>query len=141
MEQFLRWAFIELGENSKANFGIPEMEVIPIYLEPKWVEKYGEDPSMKVVNGFRTQFNEVTVELLVDDEVIVGYDYVAMAEDGFPEKRGNAFEILGKYLILRKVGDTQATDKTRAAVKTFGKLLQQAFDKYYAFGSIYSEDL
>mmetsp|Transcript_9492 Transcript_9492/g.15393 ORF Transcript_9492/g.15393 Transcript_9492/m.15393 type:complete len:157 (+) Transcript_9492:38-508(+) len=140
MTQFLRWAYIEVAENSKANFGIDNIDIEPIYLAPHWVERYGEDPSMKVVNGFKAQFAEAELEVVMDEEVILGYDYLGMDENGFPEKRGDSFEILGKFLEVRRVGTNPVSEKTANAIRTFGKHLNTAFDKYYAFGSIYSDD-
>ncbi|GAB5372583.1 hypothetical protein AAMO2058_001678200 [Amorphochlora amoebiformis] len=140
MEQFLRWAYIEVQQNAKETYGMDEISIEPIYLEPKWVEKYGEDPSMKVVNGFSAQFDEIALQVVMDDEIIYGYDHIGMDENGFPEKRGNKFEVLGKFFEVRKIGDTKASDQTSSAIKKFGTSLNKAFDKYYAFGSIYADD-
>eukprot|EP00465_Bigelowiella_longifila_P011554 CAMPEP_0185272760 /NCGR_PEP_ID=MMETSP1359-20130426/48061_1 /TAXON_ID=552665 /ORGANISM="Bigelowiella longifila, Strain CCMP242" /LENGTH=244 /DNA_ID=CAMNT_0027865173 /DNA_START=59 /DNA_END=793 /DNA_ORIENTATION=- len=140
MTQFLRWAYIEVSENSKANFGIDNIDIEPIYLAPHWVERYGEDPNMKVVNGFKAHFAEAELEVVMDEEIILGYDYLGMDENGFPEKRGDSFEILGKFLEVRRVGSNPVSEKTAKAIRNFGKHLNTAFDKYYAFGSIYSDD-
>jgi len=141
MEQFLRWAYIEVEENCKENFGYAEIPVTPIYLEDKWVVEYGEDPATtKVCNGFLAKFDETELAVVMDDTIIYGYEYIGMDENGFPERRGDPFEILGQNLEVRKIDDKPVTDQTREAIKRFGGLLKSAFDKYYAFGSIYADD-
>lgn len=63
-----------------------------------------------------------------------------MPADKFPVPEGKATDVHGKHLEVRKTDTNSVSDALRAALHLLCANLAEAVNKYYAFGSCFSED-
>jgi hypothetical protein len=115
------------------------------------------DPDGKLVS-------EVDLECIMDDEIVAGYDVVGMDDSGFPKLQtmdGEEKLVRGKKFLIRcgaALTTTRCTpeqplsrhrrrDKSKPVpphhVQTVKKFLSETFEavnKYYSFGSCFSEE-
>eukprot|EP00466_Bigelowiella_natans_P011542 jgi/Bigna1/140209/aug1.54_g14917 len=229
MEQFLRWAFVELAENGKENIGIDNIDVQAVYLKddsilPTAVEESSSSSSpmetrsafnkCKIVFTYKSYNRSRLVRFSIPIHTIipllfffnkhqvnpkheifdpsksrevelrreratgkrVRYDRLGMmpvstndefeqlcqqqdyhdGKDGDDinnispsyayayENEKHYYEVLGKYMEIRRLmgnGSPEVvTEETATAVRAFIAMLNVAFDKYYAFGSMFADD-
>ncbi|GAB4817797.1 hypothetical protein N2152v2_004843 [Parachlorella kessleri] len=131
MDQLVRWAIIEVQENGVANLGMP-CKVVPFYREGLL---WGFD-----VSFLKDGVSANDVRVAFDDQIALKHEWVGKGADGFPSLEGNAEEVVGKHFEIRKVDERPVTDLARSAIKDFCQMLVSSINKYYAFGSVFSED-
>ena len=69
-------------------------------------------------------------------------EYLDMApETGMPVKAGREFEIAGKHFEIVKLDDRPVDEELRMAIRRLCGGVADAMNKYYAFGSVFSEEL
>ncbi|KAK3238344.1 hypothetical protein CYMTET_51637 [Cymbomonas tetramitiformis] len=134
LDQIFKWAINEFEINGREKYGM-KMNV-------DIMENEAGDPT-----GFTIKLNngdEVTAECCLDDEVIKverapGGFGVEVGPDGPSSEWAKVEEIVGKnFLIRRKVGPL--ADSLRPTLAATLSSVSRAVNKYYAFGSVYSDD-
>lgn len=132
MDQLYRWAIIEAGEGGLRNFGMP-MKVQPLYHhETLW----GFD--VEIIKEGRKMAD---LGINFDGEISLKHEWVGKDQDGFPTMEGNAEEVPGKYIEIWKLDPVKVDEDTRSTIRAFCSGLGMALNKYYAFGSVFSEDI
>lgn len=131
-EQLSRWAFAIGQDEGQANFGLP-MRVSPNQREDG-------SPNGFLLDVVRDGVTVTQLAVLFDDEVCQKHEWVGRGADGFPTLEGKVSQILGKNLMIRKVDDGQVDEQIRAAIRGFCEALVSALNKYYAFGSCFTDD-
>lgn len=53
---------------------------------------------------------------------------------------GDETPVRGKCFEIRKIGDGAVDGDTKVVIRNFCSMLEQAVNKYYAFGSCFSDD-
>ncbi|KAL4858559.1 hypothetical protein ACK3TF_001514 [Chlorella vulgaris] len=131
IDQLLRWSMIEIQENGVANCGTPAKVTV-----------YKRDDS---IWGFTVSFlkdgvSATDVRVAFDEETVQKHDWIGRGSDGMPVLEGNAENIQGKHLEIRKVCDNVVSENMRSSIREFCTLLVAAINKYYAFGSCFVDD-
>lgn len=132
MDQLYRWALIEAAENGLRNFGMP-MKVEPLYKD----EVMWGFTSTILKEG--TKVTDIVVKF--DDEAIKKFEWIDRGEDGFPLQAGNSKEVKGKNVEIWKADDAAVDEDLRSTIRAFCVSLAEAMNKYYSFGSVFSEEL
>lgn len=132
MDQLYRWAVIEAGESGLRNFGMP-MTLEKIYRND-------------VMWGFKVSILKEGVKLTdlavkFDDDSVKKHEWVGRGADGFPVMEGKNSDIEGKNFQIWKIDDAKVDEDLRSTIRAFCTGLVSAVNKYYAFGSVFSEDL
>lgn len=139
MRQMVRWAVVEFtSEDARRTYGCPfEVEPlsddgIPVGFEIK-VLKYAVDGTTEVVE-----------ELLcsMDDQFSEGFDLIARNADGFPEARtmdGETKLVPGKNFVVQRK-ERPVTPESKAVLKEVLTSIALSTNKYYAFGSNFTEE-
>lgn len=132
MDQLYRWALIEAGEGGLRNFGMP-MKVGPVYYkETLW----GFDLEL-----LKEGVKKADLGVNFDDEITLKHEWVGKDQDGFPTFEGNAEEIPGKHLEIWKIDPVPVDEDTRATIRALCTGLVSALNRYYAFGSVFAEEV
>jgi hypothetical protein len=132
LDQVSSWAAIEVsGEDGAKVFGLPMK-----------VKKIIEDNELTgfTVAIVRDGATLTTISVKFDNQTIDKSEWVGRGADGFPIPEGNVTEVMGKHLVIRKDDDNPIDNQVRATIKTFCRSLVAAINKYYAFGSCFSDD-
>ena len=85
----------------------------------------------------------IEYECLMDDEVMAGYDMVGMDKDGFPVLQtmdGEEKNVKGKYFLVRRDKSTPVPEDFVVPTKQLLSEMMEAVNKYYSFGSPFSEE-
>ena len=83
------------------------------------------------------------LECLMDEEEVSGYDRVGMGEDGFPVLMTYDDEkkvVKGQCFIVRRDASSAVAPALVAPTKQLLNNMMEAVNKYYAFGSCFSEE-
>ncbi|KAI8464981.1 MAG: hypothetical protein J3K34DRAFT_438416 [Monoraphidium minutum] len=132
MDQLYRWALIEAGEGGLRNFGMP-MKVAPLYnKETLW----GFDLQL-----LKEGVNKADLGVNFDGEIALKHEWVGRDKEGFPQMEGNAEEVMGKHIEVWKVDPVKVDEDTRTTIRTFCTGLVSAMNRYYAFGSVWAEEV
>ncbi|GBF87582.1 hypothetical protein Rsub_00293 [Raphidocelis subcapitata] len=132
MDQLYRWALIEAAEAGLRNFGMPMKVQATYYQETMW--------------GFDVEIIKEGVKMAdlginFDSNIVLKHEWVGRDAEGFPQMEGNADEISGKYIEIWKVNPEKVDEDTRSTIRAFCTGLVTALNKYYAFGSVFAEDI
>ncbi|CAD7699392.1 unnamed protein product [Ostreobium quekettii] len=143
MTQLYRWANIEGGTNGVQNFGA-NMVVTPYYIED--IEGGEEGEERRSLWGFDVDLMDdgamvCKVGVRMDTLNVEKPNFIGIGEDGFPVNEGGVTSVLGKNLQIWKVGDETVTDSIREVLRLFCTSLMQSVNKYYAFGSPFTDEL
>ena len=95
MDQLVRWAYINAQEEGVAQFGLPM----------KVARRQGGDngtPAFGVTVMSREGAALTEIGLNFDAESTSKYDWLGRGADGFPTTEGEATEIAGKHLEIRR---------------------------------------
>lgn len=85
----------------------------------------------------------IQFECLMDDEEVGGFDMVGMDKDGFPLLQtmdGEAKVVKGKYFLIRRDKSTPVPADFVEPTKMMLTEMMEAVNKYYSFGSPFSEE-
>ncbi|KAF6261670.1 hypothetical protein COO60DRAFT_1500678 [Scenedesmus sp. NREL 46B-D3] len=132
MDQILRWALIEAEEGGQRNFGMP-MQIHQRFRDGMtWgfevqIIKEGE-PQADLSIGF-------------DDETCVKSEWIGQDGTGMPTNEGKQQEVVGKHFEIWKTCDRKVDEDLRATIRAFCTGLVSALNKYYAFGSVFAEEV
>jgi hypothetical protein len=132
LEQLTRWAQTAAQDDGHANFGLP-MRVVKL-------EDDNGVPNGFIVEIVRDGITESKIGIVFDDDVTSKYEWVGRGADGFPSLEGKVTEIRGKHLMIRKLDDNKVDEQLRSAIRGFCEALVSALNKYYAFGSAFTDD-
>lgn len=132
-EQLYRWVVGVGQDDGRANFGMP------MRVEESKNGPDGERDGF-LVHVIRDGVTLTTIGILFDSEVTQKYEWVGRGADGFPSLEGKVTEIRGKHLQIRKMDDNKVDEELRSVIRSFCQALVSAINKYYAFGSCFSED-
>lgn len=132
IDQLYRWALSTAGESGLQNFGMP------MKIEPN----YNND----VLWGFTVT---ILKEGVKQTDLGIGFDGLAVArsewigrgEDGFPFKEGKQTDVQGKMFEIWKLDTTPVSEDLRSTIRSFCTGLAAALSKYYAFGSVFAEEI
>jgi hypothetical protein len=131
-EQLTRWALGNAQDDGLANFGLP-MRVTK-HEGPDGVQ---DGYILDIVRDGRS-ISQIGV--LFDGEVTEKHEWVGRGADGFPTLEGKVSEIKGKHLTIRKLDDNKVDEQLRSVIRAFCEALVAALNKYYAFGSCFTDD-
>eukprot|EP00746_Dinoflagellata_sp_MGD_P003814 gnl/MRDRNA2_/MRDRNA2_107393_c0_seq1.p1 gnl/MRDRNA2_/MRDRNA2_107393_c0~~gnl/MRDRNA2_/MRDRNA2_107393_c0_seq1.p1 ORF type:complete len:268 (+),score=39.43 gnl/MRDRNA2_/MRDRNA2_107393_c0_seq1:72-875(+) len=136
MDQMAQWAAIEAGEQGKSKFGLPM----------KVERTYKEVGDATVLWGFivtlmRDRATVCDLHFTFDDEILIKYQFLTKDKDGMPQPGGRKEEILGKNLEIWKTDDNPVTPNDKEVIKALLTAASLAINAYYAFGSVWSEDI
>mmetsp|Transcript_14188 Transcript_14188/g.42839 ORF Transcript_14188/g.42839 Transcript_14188/m.42839 type:complete len:218 (-) Transcript_14188:1487-2140(-) len=131
-EQLFRWATAIGQDEGQANFGLP-MRVVPN-------ERGDGSPNGFTLDIVRDGVTVTTLAILFDDEISQKHEWVGRGADGFPTLEGKVSQILGKHLMIRKICEGVVDEEIRTAIRGFCEALVSALNKYYAFGSCFTDD-
>eukprot|EP00775_Hariotina_reticulata_P007254 gene7254-7467_t len=133
MDQMVRWALIEAEEGGQRNFGMP-MKVHQRFLNDLiWgieleIIKEGE--------------KQAELSLGFDNEVTYKSEWIGQdSSSGMPTKEGKQEEVVGKHFEIWKTCDRKVDEDLRATIRAFCTGLVAALNKYYAFGSVFAEEV
>lgn len=132
LEQLVRWALSTCQLDGAANFGMP-MRVEPFQ------NSKGEDWGF-VVSFVRDGVTMTQIGVMFDEATTTRAEWVGKGADGFPTKEGKVIDVVGQSLIIRKMDDNAVDDELRASIRSFCESLVSALNKYYAFGSCFTDD-
>ena len=79
----------------------------------------------------------------MDEEVVGGFDMVGMDKDGFPVLQtmdGESKTVKGKYFLVRRDKTTPVPEDFVQPTKLLLSEMMEAVNKYYSFGSPFSEE-
>ncbi|KAK9820554.1 hypothetical protein WJX72_011615 [[Myrmecia] bisecta] len=123
---------MEAAEEGAKSFGLP-MKVAPIYKDGNLLWGF-------TVGIVRDGVTVTSLSVKFDDETVVKRAWVGRGPDGFPAMEGSSQEIAGKNFEIRKTDDNPVDEQLRSVIRTFCQSLVSAINKYYAFGSAFSDD-
>ncbi|KAF8065656.1 KIN4A [Scenedesmus sp. PABB004] len=133
MDQLLSWAMIEAEEGGQRNFGMP----MKVHKRYKDGSTWGFD--LEIIKEGNTQA-EMSVGF--DDDVAVRSEWVGQdSETGMPTLEGKQEEVTGKHFEIWKTCDRPVDEDLRATIRAFCTGLVAALNKYYAFGSVFAEEV
>jgi len=132
MDQIVRWALIEAEEGGQRNFGMP-MRVHQRFLDGMM---WGMDIEI-IKEGVRV----ADLSVGFDNDVTIKSEWIGQDENGFPTKEGKQEEVPGKHFEIWKTCTRPVDDDLRATLKAFCTGLVAALNKYYAFGSVFAEEV
>ncbi|CAD7702291.1 unnamed protein product [Ostreobium quekettii] len=117
------------------------MDVRPFYREGR----EGEEEEQRLW-GFDVELVDdgamvCRVCVRMDTEVVEKPDFIGIGQDGFPVNEGGTTSVEGRFFQIWKVGDEVVTDSIREVLRLFCTSLMHAINKYYAFGSCFTDDL
>jgi len=139
-DQLYRWSINTGNENGGKGVGMPFRS------EPHFVTSEEEEGG-DVMWGFTTEFinsGETTCTLYCgfDREDSKKYKWVGRHnQTGMPIQEGDHTVVHGKHFEIWKLGKAPVDDDTKAAIKLFCLGLADAINRYYSFGSTWSEDI
>ena len=131
IDQLVRWAVVA-QEDGRAVYGAP-LRVTPTLNEE------GANWGF-TVDVLRDGSPAATLAIGFDDSATVKHEWVGRGVDGFPVMTGTETPVTGKFFQIVKVGDAPVDEDTRTVIRNFCTLLVGAVNKYYAFGSCFSDD-
>lgn len=76
-----------------------------------------------------------------DEEVFEKHQWLGRGADQMPEWAGDVTEIMGKHFVIAKICDNKADAEVKATLRAFCGKLATHVNNYYAFGSVYAEDI
>ena len=130
MQQMTRWAEMEAAEKGRTVYGV-HMAVEPVTTDE------GLALGFKVTMG--DDNNVIVVKM--DEGSTEKFQFIKQdMETGMPKPGGAAEEVEGKFFEIWKVDLNDVAPETKAAIKLLCQSIAQAFDKYYAFGSVFLDD-
>lgn len=91
----------------------------------------------------RSPVPAIEFECLMDEEVVSGFDMVGMDKDGFPVLQtmdGEEKTVKGKYFLVRRNKATPVPTDFVEPTKAMLTDMMEAVNKYYSFGSPFSEE-
>lgn len=129
-----------LQDEGRARYGAP-LRVTP-FTHPESGEPWGFDLDILSLSSTGNDGDPVSASLRIgfDDGIVNKRQWVGRGTDGFPKMEGDETPIRGKCFEIRKVGDGSVDADTKVVIKNFCSMLEQAVNKYYAFGSCFSDD-
>lgn len=137
MDQLSQWAENE-AEEGKRNWGLPG-KVERVYKD------IGDD---KVIWGFKVTLmreeNPVCdIGFSFDDGTATKYKFISKDKDGMPKPVGGTEEVLGKMVEIRAFppDDKPVSSEDKVVIKKLCEAGAAAISAYYAFGSVYAEDI
>ena len=131
IDQLLRWA-VAAEEDGRAMYGAP-LRVTPVKNEAG--EAWGF-----TVDMLRDGNPTASLAVGFDDTDTVKHEWVGRGVDGFPVMTGSETAVKGKMFEIWSTGTTPLDEDTRTVVRNFCTLMVGAVNKYYAFGSCFSDD-
>jgi len=140
IRQMTRWAIVEFtSEDARRTYGCP-FEVQPITNDDGETEGF----KLKMLKYATDGTTEVVEEIMcaMDDDYSEGYDMIARNADGFPEARtmdGQEKLVLGKNFVVQRK-EKPITPEAKAALKDVLTSIAMSTNKYYAFGSNFSDE-
>ena len=140
VRQMTRWAIVEFtSEDARRTYGCP-FEVEPINNEDGETEGF----KLKMLKYAADGTTEVVEELMcaMDDDYTEGFDMIAKNADGFPEARtmdGQEKRVAGKSFVVQRK-ERPISPETKAALKDVLTSIAMSTNKYYAFGSNFTEE-
>eukprot|EP01026_Neomeris_dumetosa_P015024 TRINITY_DN1563_c0_g1_i10.p1 TRINITY_DN1563_c0_g1~~TRINITY_DN1563_c0_g1_i10.p1 ORF type:complete len:220 (+),score=25.12 TRINITY_DN1563_c0_g1_i10:128-787(+) len=127
MDQLYKWATSEVIQDGYRTFGMHcELEEGDYQGYTVWMKRRDER-----VAG---------IMLCYDNEVLKKYEWIGRGDSGMPQPQGGTEDIEGKHLEVWKIDSHPVDDEIRSGIKTFCQLLVNALNRYYAFGSVFSEE-
>ena len=160
MEQLLRWAqFASMDPTEVAKYGLPT-RVEPYYKEEGVL--WG-----LIISIVRDGEPATELGIRLDEEEIERHEWVGRGADGFPSLEGKVVSVTGRHLEIRcvvwvcscvqvhegpwwlsafalatcrKIDSNPVDESVRACVRAICEDLVAAINKYYAFGSAFSDD-
>ncbi|KAL6781231.1 hypothetical protein ACKKBG_A10310 [Auxenochlorella protothecoides x Auxenochlorella symbiontica] len=130
MNQLFRWAS-DLEDNGYALIGSP-CKITPL-MEDEQVRNF-------TISLLNSGVSVADILIAFDEDVAVKHEWIGMGPDKFPVPEGKATDVHGKHLEVRKTDTNSVSDALRAALHLLCANLAEAVNKYYAFGSCFSED-
>jgi hypothetical protein len=82
-----------------------------------------------------------SIKLTLDEEVTSKHEFIGKKESGMPEPMGEVTEVEGAHFEVWKDDDREIDDALRESIKGLCGGVVQALNRYYAFGSVFSEEL
>ena len=131
IDQLLRWA-VAAEEDGRATYGAP-LRVTPVKNEAG--EAWGF-----TVDVLRDGAPSASLSVGFDDTDTIKHEWVGRGVDGFPVMTGSETAVKGKMFEVWSTGTTPLDEDTRTVVRNFCTLMVGAVNKYYAFGSCFSDD-
>lgn len=113
------------------------------YTESGCAPPRATSPELQTDSSCSALVSELELEALMDEEVVQGYDVVGMDKDGFPLLQtmdGEEKLVKGKYFLVRRDKSTPVPAVHVETVKALLENMMSAVNKYYAFGSCFSEE-
>uniref|UniRef100_A0A383WHX3 Uncharacterized protein n=1 Tax=Tetradesmus obliquus TaxID=3088 RepID=A0A383WHX3_TETOB len=132
MDQILRWALIEAEEGGQRNFGMP----MKIHQRFRDGSTWGFEVEI-IKEGER----QADLSVGFDDEVCIKSEWIGQDGSGMPTKEGKQEEVAGKHFEIWKTCDRKVDEDLRATIRAFCTGLVSALNKYYAFGSVFAEEV
>lgn len=89
------------------------------------------------------QDGEVVCELKMsyDMETTNKHAFIGKHPNGMPKPQGEITDVLGAHFEVYKLDEREVDQEIRSAVKGICSELEGAFGRYYAFGSVFSEEI
>jgi hypothetical protein len=69
------------------------------------------------------------------------YAFIGRHENGMPKPEGEITSVHGANFEIWKVCDNAVDDALRESIRSLCKGAAEALNRYYAFGSVFSEDM
>ena len=129
-----------LQDEGRARYGAP-LRVTP-FNHPESGEPWGFDLDILSLSSSGNDGDPISASLRIgfDDGIVNKRQWVGRGTDGFPKMEGDETPVRGKCFEIRKVGDGAVDGDTKVVIRNFCSMLEQAVNKYYAFGSCFSDD-
>lgn len=86
----------------------------------------------KVVTSIRMGF---------DEEVVDKHQFVGRDERGMPKPEGEVTQVVGANFEITKICDNTVDEALRESIRSLCIGASEALNRYYAFGSVFSEDM
>jgi hypothetical protein len=132
MDQIIRWALIEAEEGGQRNFGMP----MKVHQRFRDGELWGMEVQI-VKEGVQV----ADLSIGFDGEIGIKSEWIGQDGSGFPTNEGKQEEVAGKHFEIWKTCSRPVDEDLRATLKAFCTGLVAALNKYYAFGSVFAEEV
>ena len=129
-----------LQDEGRARYGAP-LRVTP-FNHPESGDPWGFDLDILSLSSAGNDGDPISATLRIgfDEGFASKRQWVGRGTDGFPQMEGEETQIKGKCFEIRKVGEGSVDADTKVVIRNFCSMLEQAVNKYYAFGSCFSDD-
>jgi hypothetical protein len=82
-----------------------------------------------------------SIKLTLDDDVTSKFEFIGRQESGMPKPMGEETKVEGAHFEIWKDDDRPMDDALREAIRGLCGGVSQALNRYYAFGSVFSEEI